>query len=67
MGTRATPLTKFLISRAMRADNSPISLSAVRFIKVHTGVFSYGSIFDDLSTDLYSADYLGQQTDFPLP
>ena len=57
----------FPVSRAIRADGAPVSLMAVRFIKVQTAVFSYGSVFGDMSTEIYSADYLGQQTDFPLP
>jgi hypothetical protein len=57
----------FPINRAIRADGSPISLSTVRFIKVQTSVFGYGEVFGDFSTEIYEADYLGRQTDFPLP
>jgi hypothetical protein len=58
---------EFPIKRAIRADGTPITLTNVRFIKVQTACFGYGSIFDDLSTEVYSADFLGKQTDFPLP
>jgi hypothetical protein len=57
----------FPVDRAIRADGSSVSLSNVRFIKVQTSVFGYGGVFGDFSTEIYSADYLGQQTTFPLP
>ncbi|MDR2796762.1 MAG: hypothetical protein LBB80_00275 [Treponema sp.] len=40
---------------------------AIHFIKVHTGEFMYGGVFGDHSTEIYSADFLGQQTDVSLP
>jgi hypothetical protein len=58
---------EFPIKRAIRADGTPVTLTNVRFIKVQTACFGYGSIFGDLSTEIYSADFLGKQTDFPLP
>jgi hypothetical protein len=57
----------FYLSDAIRADGSPANLSAVRFIKVHTGIFKYGGVFGEISTEVYEADGLGQMTDFPLP
>ena len=57
----------FPINRAIRADGSPITLKNVSFIKVHTGELCRSSVFGDKSTEIYSADYLGVQTDFPLP
>jgi hypothetical protein len=58
---------RFYISDAKKADGSPANLSAVHFIKVHTGVFQYGGVFGDISTEIYEADFLEKQTDFPLP
>jgi hypothetical protein len=57
----------FHVDRAMRADGTPANLSAVKFIKVHTGVFRYGGIYGDVSTEIRYADFLGQQSDFPDP
>ncbi|MHB9291808.1 hypothetical protein Holit_00892 [Hollandina sp. SP2] len=58
---------KFHVEDAIRADGSPINLSAVTFIKVQTGIHRYGGIFGDCSTEINSADFLGSQTDFPSP
>jgi hypothetical protein len=58
---------EFPIHRAMRADGSAITLTNVSFIKVHTAELRRTSTFGDISTEVYSADYLGRQTDFPLP
>jgi hypothetical protein len=57
----------FSIDKAMKADGIPVTLSAVSFIKVQTSVFRYGGNFGDVSTEIQSADYLGVQTDFPMP
>ncbi|MDR2601663.1 MAG: bacterial Ig-like domain-containing protein [Spirochaetaceae bacterium] len=57
----------FQVDKAMRADGSPVTLSAVKFIKVQTAVLRYGGSFGDVSTEIYSADFLGVQTNFPLP
>ncbi|MDR3123840.1 MAG: bacterial Ig-like domain-containing protein [Treponema sp.] len=57
----------FPINRAIRADGSPITLSAVKFIKVQSATFDYVCGFGDRSTEIYAADFLGYQTDFPLP
>jgi hypothetical protein len=57
----------FHVKDAMRADGVPANLSAVKFIKVQTGVFRYGGIFGDVSTEIKYADGLGQQSDFPDP
>jgi hypothetical protein len=58
---------EYPVHRAIRADGSSVTLTDVRFIKVHTAVFTNTSYFNDKSTEIYSADYLGKQTDFPLP
>jgi hypothetical protein len=57
----------YYTANAMRADGTPVTLSAVKFIKVQTAVFRYGADFGDVSTEIHSADFLGAQTDFPLP
>ena len=57
----------FPISRAQKADGTPITLTNVRFIKVQTAKFSYGSIFGDISTEISNADGLGSTTNFPMP
>jgi hypothetical protein len=57
----------FYINKAMRADETPIALAAVRFIKVQTAVFSYGGLFGDTSTEIQYADFLGTQSWFPKP
>jgi hypothetical protein len=57
----------YYIKDAMRADGTPITLSAVKFIKVQTAVFRYGGVFGDASTEIASADFLGRQTDFTTP
>jgi hypothetical protein len=62
-----TPTTIFPVNKAMRADGTPVNLTAVKFIKVQTGIFRYGASVGDISTEIYSADYLGRQTDFPKP
>jgi hypothetical protein len=58
---------KFFVSNAMQRDGSPANLPWIDFIKVQTAIFSYGSGFGEISTEIYSADGLGVQTDFPLP
>jgi hypothetical protein len=57
----------FSIDKAVKADGTRAYLSAVRFIKVQTSMFRYGDIFGDVSTEIHYADFLGYQTDFPLP
>jgi hypothetical protein len=59
--------SEFPIHRAIRADGSAITLTDVRFIKVHTAIFCRDRTFGDISTEIYAADYIGQQTNFPLP
>jgi hypothetical protein len=58
---------KFFVSNAMQRDGSPANLPWIDFIKVQTAIFSYGGVFGEISTEIYSADGLGVQTDFPLP
>jgi hypothetical protein len=57
----------FYVNKAMRADGTAVALSAVKFIKVQTGVFRYGGLFGDVSTEIQYADFLGTQSDFPKP
>jgi hypothetical protein len=57
----------FYVNDAINAAGNPVTLTAVRFIKVQTAIFQYGGIFGDVSTEIKSADFLGQQTDFPDP
>jgi hypothetical protein len=57
----------FYVNKAMGADGTPVTLSAVKFIKVHTGILRYGQIFGDVSTEIKYADFLGWQSDFPDP
>jgi hypothetical protein len=57
----------FYVNKAMRADGTPVTLSAVKFIKVQTSVFHYGGSFGDVSTEIQYADFLGKQSDFPKP
>jgi hypothetical protein len=40
------------ISRAVAADGSPVTLTRVRFVKVHTAIFRYGSVFGEISTEI---------------
>jgi hypothetical protein len=50
------PPEKFSISSAVAADGSPVTLTNVRFVKVHTGVFKYGgTAFGEISTEVSSA------------
>jgi hypothetical protein len=57
----------FPVSRAVRADGAPAGLSAVKFIKVQTGIFRYGGIFGDVSTEISYTEDLGYTTEFPMP
>jgi hypothetical protein len=59
--------TKFFVKNAIRADGSAATLSSVRFIKVATAVLRYGGIYGEVSTEIRSADFLGSQSNFPLP
>jgi hypothetical protein len=52
----------FYPSNAIRADGSPANLDAVRFIKVHTGLFMYGDVFGENSTEIQFADFLPDQS-----
>jgi hypothetical protein len=58
---------KFFVSNAIQLDGSPANLPWIDFVKVQTAVFAYGTLVGDISTEIYSADGLGIQTDFPLP
>jgi hypothetical protein len=42
----------FRISDAIQPDGSPANLPWIDFIKVHTGVFIYGSVFGEISTEI---------------
>jgi hypothetical protein len=63
----AADRTTFFVSNAVRADGEPVTLGAVRFIKVQTAVLYYGGVFGEISTEINTADFLGSQTYFPLP
>jgi hypothetical protein len=58
---------QFPTSRAVKADGTPVNLSAVKFLKVQTSMFRYGDIFGDVSTEIRYADGLGYTTNFPMP
>jgi hypothetical protein len=56
------PPEKFPISSAVAADGSPVKLTNVRFVKVHTAVFQIGdSSFGEISTEIdqNKADWRG--------
>jgi hypothetical protein len=57
----------FYTSAAMDLAGTPVTLSAVKFIKVQTAVFRYGGLFGDVSTEIKYADFLGTQSLFPDP
>ena len=58
----------FPVSRAVRVDGAPANISAVKFIKVQTGMFRYGGLFGDVSTEIPYADFLpDQRGGFPMP
>jgi hypothetical protein len=57
----------FPINAAMDLAGNPVTLTAVRFLKVHTAVFVYGGMFGDMSTEIKYADFLGKLTNFPSP
>jgi hypothetical protein len=57
----------FHISHAIQQDGTPADLPWIDFVKVQTAVFRYGGVFGEVSTEIYSAEGLGKQTDFPLP
>jgi hypothetical protein len=57
----------FYVSDAIRADGASVTLTDVRFIKVQTAFLGYGSVYFELSTEIYQADGLGIQTNFPKP
>jgi hypothetical protein len=54
-----------IIGGSMWMYPTPPVRGAVHFIKVHTGVFTYSSIFGSLSTELYSPDFPGPIDRFP--
>jgi hypothetical protein len=57
----------FFTSAAMDITGNPVTLKAVRFLRVQTSIFCYGGSFGDVSTEIKSADFLGKLTDFPDP
>jgi hypothetical protein len=59
--------TSFSKSNAIQTDGSAVSLKGVSFVKVHTGVWDLYPTLGEISTEIYSAEGLGQQTGFPLP
>ena len=59
--------TTFNIADAIKADGTAANLPWIDFVKVQTGMFVYGGIFGDVSTEINFADGLGTLTDFPDP
>jgi hypothetical protein len=57
----------FFVNKAMGADGAPVTLTAVKFIKVQTGIFRYGGLYGDVSTEIQYADFLGTQSWFEKP
>jgi archaellum component FlaG (FlaF/FlaG flagellin family) len=57
----------FPITAAMDLAGNPVTLSAVKFIKVQTAILCYGGLFGDVSTEIKYADFLGTQSLFPDP
>jgi hypothetical protein len=57
----------FYVNRAMGVDGASVTLTAVKFIKVQTGVLRYGGLYGDVSTEIQYADFLGTQSSFPKP
>jgi hypothetical protein len=57
----------FNIDDAAKADGTAANLPWIDFVKVQTGMFVYGGIFGEVSTEINDADGLGSQTDFPDP
>jgi hypothetical protein len=43
--------TSFYTNDAIDAQGNPVTLSNVRFLKIHTAVFQYGGIFGEYSTE----------------
>jgi hypothetical protein len=56
-------------SRAIRADGSKANIGTIRFVKVQTGVFSFGGGFGDISTEIVRATGIDgdQSGGFPNP
>jgi hypothetical protein len=56
-------------SKAVRVDGSKVQINNIRFIKVQTGVFSYGGPFGDVSTEIVRATGIDgdQSGGFPNP
>jgi hypothetical protein len=56
-------------AKAIRADGSAANIGNIRFIKVQTGVFSYGGPFGDVSTEIVRATGIDgdQSGGFPNP
>jgi hypothetical protein len=57
----------FYLDHAIQQDGSPANLPWIDFVKVQTAMLRYGYVYGEVSTEIYKADGLGQQTDFPLP
>jgi hypothetical protein len=50
-----------------RRDGLDSLTGYVDTVKVQTGLFRYGGIFGDVSTEISYTDGLGYTTDFPMP
>jgi hypothetical protein len=59
----------FYINKAIDIAGNPVTLKAVRFVKVQTAIFSYGGVtgVGDISTEITYGDFIGTTTDFPKP
>jgi hypothetical protein len=57
----------FYVDRAMGADGASVTLGAVKFIKVQTGILRYGGMFGEVSTEIRLGSFLDSQSDFPDP
>jgi hypothetical protein len=57
----------FYVKNAIDAVGDPVTLTNVRFLKVQTGIFSYGGMLGEVSTEISNADGLGLMTSFPMP
>jgi hypothetical protein len=59
--------TVYSLKDAIDIAGSPVTLTAVRFVKVQTSVFHYGGAFGDVSTEITYGDFAGKKTNFPMP
>jgi hypothetical protein len=58
---------RFYISDAIRADGTPANLPYIDFVRVQSGLFYYGGVFGEISTEINWGEGLGSMTNFPSP